>query len=184
MYSVAQSCLTLCDPMDCSPPGSFVHGFSRQEYQSGLPCPPPGDLPNPGIESRSPPLHTDSLSSQPLEKLKNTVWVAFQLKYELEFVYDFDDFFFCTDYFFCSFVTPSNFYWKPGMLFWKLWIERNGFLGEGLMLIWVGVGLCLVFTSAVCARGFSFLCSCFCSLLALRLPYVLLLGGSFHLSPL
>ena len=95
-------------------------GFSRQEYWSGLLCPPPGDLPNPGIESRSPPLHTDPLSSEPLEKLKNTVWVAFQLKYELEFVYDFDDFFFCTDYFFWSFVTPSNFCWKPGMLFWKL----------------------------------------------------------------
>ena len=28
-------------------------GFSRQEYWSGLPCPPPGDLPNPGIESES-----------------------------------------------------------------------------------------------------------------------------------
>ena len=28
-------------------------GFSRQEYWSGLPCPPPGDLPNPGIESKS-----------------------------------------------------------------------------------------------------------------------------------
>ena len=34
-----QSCPTLCDPMDCSPPGSSVHGFSRQEYWSGLPCP-------------------------------------------------------------------------------------------------------------------------------------------------
>ena len=52
------------------------------------------------------------------------------------------------------------------------------------MLIWVGVGLCLTFISAVCARGFSFLSSYFCSPLALRLPYVLLLGGSFHLSPL
>ena len=30
--------------------------FSRQEYWSGLPCPPPGDLPNPGIEPRSPTL--------------------------------------------------------------------------------------------------------------------------------
>ena len=29
-------------------------GFSRQEHWSGLPCPPPGDLPNPGIESTSP----------------------------------------------------------------------------------------------------------------------------------
>ena len=34
-----------CDPMDCSPPGSSVLGFSRQEYWSGLPCPPSGDLP-------------------------------------------------------------------------------------------------------------------------------------------
>ena len=29
-----QSCPTFCDPMDCSPPGSSVHGFSRQEYWS------------------------------------------------------------------------------------------------------------------------------------------------------
>ena len=34
---VAQSCLTLSDPMDCSLPGSSVHGFSRQEYWSGVP---------------------------------------------------------------------------------------------------------------------------------------------------
>ena len=40
-------------------------GFSRQEYWSGLPCPPPGDLPNPGIEPRSPTLQVDSLSSEP-----------------------------------------------------------------------------------------------------------------------
>ena len=36
-------------------------GFSRQEYWSGLPCPPPGDLPNPGIEPGSPTLQEDSL---------------------------------------------------------------------------------------------------------------------------
>ena len=47
-------------------------GFSRQEYWSGLPCPPPGDLPNPGIKPRSPTLQADSLLSQPPEKLKNT----------------------------------------------------------------------------------------------------------------
>ena len=47
------SCLTLCNPVDCSPPGSSVHRFSRQEYQSGLPRPPPGDLPDPGIELKS-----------------------------------------------------------------------------------------------------------------------------------
>ena len=44
-----QSCLTLCDPMDCSLSSSSM-GFSRQEYWSGLPWPPPGDLPDPGIE--------------------------------------------------------------------------------------------------------------------------------------
>ena len=48
-----QSFVTLCNPKDCSPPGSSVHGFSRQEYWSGMPCPPPGDLPNPGIEPTS-----------------------------------------------------------------------------------------------------------------------------------
>ena len=57
---VAQSCLTLCDPMDCSPPGSSV-GFSRQEYGSGLSFPPLGDLPDTGIESESPALQADSL---------------------------------------------------------------------------------------------------------------------------
>ena len=52
--TVIQLCPTLYNPMDCSPPGSSVHEFSRQEYWSGLPCPPPGDLPNPGIELKSP----------------------------------------------------------------------------------------------------------------------------------
>ena len=45
-----QSHPTLYDSVDCSPPGSLSVGFSRQEYWSGLPYPPPGDLPNPGIE--------------------------------------------------------------------------------------------------------------------------------------
>ena len=50
-----QSCLTLCDPMDCSLPGSSVFlGFSRQEYWGGLWFPSPGDLPDPGINARSP----------------------------------------------------------------------------------------------------------------------------------
>ena len=42
-------------------------GFSRQEYQSGLPCPPPGNLPNRGIEPRSCALQVDSLPSEPPE---------------------------------------------------------------------------------------------------------------------
>ena len=47
-------------------------GFSRQEYWSGLPCLPPGDLPNPGIEPRYPALQVDSLLSEPPGKPKDT----------------------------------------------------------------------------------------------------------------
>ena len=42
--------LTPCDPMYCSLPASVSMGFSRQEYWSGLPLSPPGDLPDSGIE--------------------------------------------------------------------------------------------------------------------------------------
>ena len=66
---VSQSCLTLCNPMDCSLPGSSVHGISRQEYWNGLLFPSPGDLPNPGIEPRSPTLQTGALPSEPSRKL-------------------------------------------------------------------------------------------------------------------
>ena len=51
--SVAQLCLTHCGPMGCRLSGSSVHGFSRQEYWSGLPFPTPGDLPDSGIEPAS-----------------------------------------------------------------------------------------------------------------------------------
>ena len=44
-------------------------GFSRQEYWSGLPFPSPGDLPNPGIEPRSPALQADAFSSEPPGKI-------------------------------------------------------------------------------------------------------------------
>ena len=48
-----QSCLTLCDPMDHSPPGSSVCGILQEKYWSGLPCPPPGDFPDLGIKLES-----------------------------------------------------------------------------------------------------------------------------------
>ena len=44
--------------------------FSRQEYWSGLPFPSPGDLPDPGIEPRSPTLEADTLTSEPPGKPK------------------------------------------------------------------------------------------------------------------
>ena len=47
-------------------------GFSRQEYWSGLPCPPPGGLPNQGIQPRSPLLQLDSLPSEPPGNPMNT----------------------------------------------------------------------------------------------------------------
>ena len=42
--------------------------FSRQEYWSGLPCPSPEDLSDPGVKPRSPTLQADSLMSEPLGK--------------------------------------------------------------------------------------------------------------------
>ena len=96
------SCLTLCGPLDCSLLAPLSMAFCGQEFwsgllvlssgmepgssalqaeslpfeppvkPSGLPCPPPGDLPNPGIEPGSPALQVDSLPSEPPGKPKNT----------------------------------------------------------------------------------------------------------------
>ena len=49
-----QSCPTLCNPMDYSPPGSSVHGILQIRILEWVAMPPPGALPNPGIESASP----------------------------------------------------------------------------------------------------------------------------------
>ena len=55
MYAAAaQSCLTLCDPMDCSPPGSSAHGVLQARVLEWVPFPSPGHLPDLGIESASP----------------------------------------------------------------------------------------------------------------------------------
>ena len=63
---VSKSCLTLCDPMDHSPPGSSGHGlFPRQEYWSGLPFPSPGDLLDPRIEPRGPALAGKFFTTEP-----------------------------------------------------------------------------------------------------------------------
>ena len=64
------------------PPWTVAHqaplsmGFSRQEYWSRLPCPPPEDLPNPGIKPRSPSLQEDSLPSEPPGKPRLKMLVA------------------------------------------------------------------------------------------------------------
>ena len=71
---VAQSYPTLCDPMDSSLQQTPLSvGFSRQEYWSGLPFLSPGDLPDPGIEPRSPALQADALTSEPPGHLSNYI---------------------------------------------------------------------------------------------------------------
>ena len=62
---VTQSHLTLCSPVDCSPPGSSVHGISPARILEWVAISPPWDLPNPGIESGSLALQADSLPSEP-----------------------------------------------------------------------------------------------------------------------
>ena len=61
---VTQSCPTLCNPMDCNPPGSSVHEIFQARIVEGLPFPSPGDLPNPGIELGSLALQANSLLTE------------------------------------------------------------------------------------------------------------------------
>ena len=69
---VVKSCPTLATPWTLAHQASLSMGFSRQEYWSGLPYPPPGDLPNPEIKPRSPALQAHSLPAEPPGKPKNT----------------------------------------------------------------------------------------------------------------
>ena len=65
---VAKSCPTLTTPCTSVRQAPLSMGFPRQEYWSGFPFPFPGDLPDPGIEPRSPALQADSLPSEPPRK--------------------------------------------------------------------------------------------------------------------
>ena len=60
---VAQSCLTLCDPVDCSLPGFSVHGIPQARILGWVTI-SPGDLPDPGIKPGSPALEADALTSE------------------------------------------------------------------------------------------------------------------------
>ena len=64
---VTQSCPTLCDPMDY-----MVHGILQVRILEQVAFPSPGDLPNPGLEHKSPTLQADSLPAEPPRKPKNT----------------------------------------------------------------------------------------------------------------
>ena len=78
---VTQSCPTLCNPMDCSLPGSSVHGILQERYWSGLPFPPPGEPPDQGIKLGSLALHADSLPSEPPGKpIYMNICIHFRIK--------------------------------------------------------------------------------------------------------
>ena len=79
---IDQSCETLCDPMDYSPPGSSAHTIPQARILGGLPFPSPGNLPDPEIEPRSPALQEDSLPSEPLRKPWNEVGQMIKMKRE------------------------------------------------------------------------------------------------------
>ena len=65
---VAQLCLTLCDPMDCSPPGSSAHGILQARVLEWVAIPFSRGSSQPRDRSGSPALQADSLQSEPLEK--------------------------------------------------------------------------------------------------------------------
>ena len=73
---VAQSCPTLCDPMDCSPSGSSVDRISQARILAWLPFPSLRDLLDSGIKPRSPALQADSLRAEPPGKPHSHLYVS------------------------------------------------------------------------------------------------------------
>ena len=69
--SVTQSCLTLCDPTDCSSPGSSVQGILQARMLTWVAFPSPRNLPDPEIKPESPTLQAESLPSEPPGKPKS-----------------------------------------------------------------------------------------------------------------
>ena len=83
---VIQSCLTLCDTMDGSPPGSSVHGTSRARILTWVAFSSPRNLPDPGIKLGSPALQADSLLPKPpgkLAKIHLLSWVSVSWYYQI-----------------------------------------------------------------------------------------------------
>ena len=72
MYLVTQSCPTLCDLMDCSPPGTSAHGILQARILEWVAMPSSRGFSQPGIEPKSLALWEDSLPSEPPRKPKNT----------------------------------------------------------------------------------------------------------------
>ena len=121
---VAKTCLTLATPwtIACQVPLSME--FPRRKHWSGLPFPPPGDLPNPGIEPRSPALQVDSLPSELPGKPKNTRVGSQSLLQGIFLTQELNQ-----GFLYCRRILYQIAKWQPhsSILAWKiLWTEEPG----------------------------------------------------------
>ena len=108
MWLVTQSCPTLCDPMDCSPPGSSVHRILQARILEWVVIPFFGDLPNQETEPGSPALQADSLPSEPLAALLLILHLMYNLHIHVFSLY-FCTSFYCLDSFLsCTKVFHSD----------------------------------------------------------------------------
>ena len=82
---VAQSCLTLCDPIDCSLPSFSVHGIPQARMLECIAIPFSREHPNPGIEPWSPALQADSLPSEPPGKPTINLLVISEMITQVQF---------------------------------------------------------------------------------------------------
>ena len=73
VHRVLKARILKCTPWTVAYQAPLSMGFSRQECWSGLPFPSPGDLPDPGIEPRSPALQAEALLSEPPGKLNSVL---------------------------------------------------------------------------------------------------------------
>ena len=128
---VSQLCLILCETMDCSPPGSSVHGILQQEYWSGLPFPFPGGLPDPGIKPKSPALQADSL---PPELQGSHLYFKIRTRlYDSSFKNGQITHQWCI---YTKRKTFSTFSWESNMLYLSLAFWTSCFLGYYCFLLW------------------------------------------------
>ena len=82
-----QLCPTDCDPMDCCSPGSVSMGFSRQEYWSGLACPPPGNFTTQGSNLHLLCLPYWLVGSLPLAPLGKPLFSMYSVLYIYIYIY-------------------------------------------------------------------------------------------------
>ena len=123
----AQSYPTLCNPMDCRPPGSPAYELLQSKYWSVLPFPSPRHLPNPGIEPtslESPALAGRSLPLVPPGKQSLDLWWHFSFWGTMDIII-FCFFFFNMHMCFCSCQFDSNFLKGEGFYFLSFLLSQG-----------------------------------------------------------